>query len=1205
MPEKLGHYLAGQGLPGTIADMPNSKAASRAFIPGVGTAVGVFPEDNTLAPPLINGARIDLSSIQDLRLSAIKGMSNYASQHIQDANKYFPRPTLSTATSGHSADDVLSTTADPKSYAPKPANEETFAHVGEFLGSLIVSTPALSKRSGREIAHGTNSSVSDSTFGSFLDSRNEDFKTQPQPILAANEKNAAEVGAFELKSEALSELEKNRYHPATKAKKSTSYLNRGSSDGEMGIISQGLYTLQQGSFGKFIPDGTGVTVADLRKAALEVLLKAQSIDSNDAHSVTLEILKEGNIFAGSDGVMFLPNDTQWGMGKVAVNSMRIRATKAMSKFNTDSGLQARGHDDLMTIKSEKLGFGEIGSDTPGGTYTDQDGKEHSLGNLGTVNNGSSFGTMNSPSEQFGGPAPFGMFWPVFFLLLILGLATFIIGAIIALINLADAPVKVPEQPWNLAYGSNIADAPGQIFFEFIKKMYGFPREGADNVWDAMRGFLLFYGINTNIVPPSVPAADITQSVLNILLTPSYYLPVTKKVMTEATRITKAINRFPGSGAQAGIGSFFNLLEVFFGSFTMRFFFIMIDLGKIFERDLKSRGGVAHGNAVVISAAEQERHNILHPGFRNSLSRWHGGSTPMNPLSAHLFNSLLLKGYDHSGPAAFTGGSKNSYASVKSFQATGRYSAESVEKIERQIDAEYMPFSFHDLRTNEVISLPAFITNVAENFSADYSSTHGFGRTDPVYGYTKTTRTIDFSFKLVAYNRSDHEYVYYVLNKLVTMLYPQRDKGQPRGNASKEEIQFIQPFSQRVAASPVVRIRLGDLISSNASTSAFRKIFGGYETMTSTGDGGLSADKLEEKVSALGSARDTAKIMLLKDAGTTGDFIVPQGSTLFIQKENDPKNSKNQFAVSTRYARKAKMTEFLQVETTDKSSPDNDKASKTKTFLVLQFSLDDELDAYAFGGQAALAVYRTANPSFPIPPPPFGSSGDDLSFIMEENGSSHKNCTPIFTTDDLDTKIKSYADSDVLKWIEPNSTEEEHKTSKFADPAAGSPEEKELNNFKAMMNNAKKFIEEDGEYGKIQKVDEFLSEGNNDLKRAFSSNKGRGLAGVITTMGLDYNDVQWGTSQEEGMIEAGLRAPKSININISFAPIHDMPLGLAASGEMFAPSHPVGILSARRIDAYKTNDAEIEELELKKEEAKSTVSYMPDTADPGEPQLPFG
>ena len=138
---------------------------------------------------------------------------------------------------------------------------------------------------------------------------------------------------------------------------------------------------------------------------------------------------------------------------------------------------------------------------------------------------------------------------------------------------------------------------------------------------------------------------------------------------------------------------------------------------------------------------------------------------MNPLSAHLFNSLLLKGYDHAGPAAFTGGSKNPFASVKSFQPGGRYTAESVEKIERQIDAEYIPFSFHDLRTNEVISLPAFITNVSENFSADYSSTHGFGRTDPVYGYSKTTRTIDFSFKLVAYNKTDHEYIYFVLNKL--------------------------------------------------------------------------------------------------------------------------------------------------------------------------------------------------------------------------------------------------------------------------------------------------------------------------------------------------------------------------------------------------------------------------------------------------------
>ena len=287
MPEKLGHYLQGQGLADTTAEMPDSKAASRAFIPGVLTPKGEFPPDDTLSPPLASsGATIELDSIQDLRLTAIKGLSNYASQRTQAENKYYPRADQSIQTSGHNADDTLPTTADPPAYAPKPAQEDAVKNVGEFLGTLIVSTPALSKKSGREIAHGTNTSVSDTTFGSFLDARSNDYQTSPQPIAEADGSNAAEVGAFSLKNAALSQLKANRYHPATKDAESTSYLHRDSDSGELGAIPRGLFTLQQGSFGKFLPDGDGVTVADLRKAALEVLLKAQSIDAGDAHSIT-------------------------------------------------------------------------------------------------------------------------------------------------------------------------------------------------------------------------------------------------------------------------------------------------------------------------------------------------------------------------------------------------------------------------------------------------------------------------------------------------------------------------------------------------------------------------------------------------------------------------------------------------------------------------------------------------------------------------------------------------------------------------------------------------------------------------------------------------------------------------------------------------------------------------------------------------------
>ena len=47
---------------------------------------------------------------------------------------------------------------------------------------------------------------------------------------------------------------------------------------------------------------------------------------------------------------------------------------------------------------------------------------------------------------------------------------------------------------------------------------------------------------------------------------------------------------------------------------------------------------------------------------------------------------------------------------------GRLSSEYVSHIEDRLEAEYYPFYFHDLRTNEVIGLHAFITNLNENFN---------------------------------------------------------------------------------------------------------------------------------------------------------------------------------------------------------------------------------------------------------------------------------------------------------------------------------------------------------------------------------------------------------------------------------------------------------------------------------------------------------
>jgi hypothetical protein len=86
---------------------------------------------------------------------------------------------------------------------------------------------------------------------------------------------------------------------------------------------------------------------------------------------------------------------------------------------------------------------------------------------------------------------------------------------------------------------------------------------------------------------------------------------------------------------------------------------------------------------------------------------------------------------------------------------------------------------------------------------------------------------------------------------------------------------------------------------------------------------------------------------------------------------------------------------------------------------------------------------------------------------------------------------------------------------------------------------------------VERSKKFFSD-DNAIVRSFKSTSGRGLAGVITSMNLNYDNATWGTEKSERD-----RAPKKVEITLGFAPIHDLPLGLDSQGDLVAPSHPVG------------------------------------------------
>tara|TARA_Y100000592_G_scaffold101043_2_gene184914 strand:- start:3731 stop:4372 length:642 start_codon:yes stop_codon:yes gene_type:complete len=75
--------------------------------------------------------------------------------------------------------------------------------------------------------------------------------------------------------------------------------------------------------------------------------------------------------------------------------------------------------------------------------------------------------------------------------------------------------------------------------------------------------------------------------------------------------------------------------------------------------------------------------------------------------------------------------------------------------------------------------------------------------------------------------------------------------------------------------------------------------------------------------------------------------------------------------------------------------------------------------------------------------------------------------------------------------------------------------------------------------------------NNPVTAAYETTLGKGLAGFITMLDVNYNDQLWETEV------IGAKAPKLVKMNINFAPIHDIPPGLDADGSMRAPVYNTG------------------------------------------------
>lgn len=153
----------------------------------------------------------------------------------------------------------------------------------------------------------------------------------------------------------------------------------------------------------------------------------------------------------------------------------------------------------------------------------------------------------------------------------------------------------------------------------------------------------------------------------------------------------------------------------------------------------------------------------------------------------------------------------------------RIPSEIVKKFEKALDAEYVPFYFHDMRTNEIVQFRAFLTALTEDYTPNWESIEAYGRVDPVRIYKNTTRRVNVSFRVVSLDPNDFDDMWFKINKLITLVYPQWSRGK-RVKTTDGNLEFSQPFSQLISSSPIVRMRIGDLIKSNYSKFSLARVF---------------------------------------------------------------------------------------------------------------------------------------------------------------------------------------------------------------------------------------------------------------------------------------------------------------------------------------------------------------------------------------------
>lgn len=473
----------------------------------------------------------------------------------------------------------------------------------------------------------------------------------------------------------------------------------------------------------------------------------------------------------------------------------------------------------------------------------------------------SWGSLNNVLDQYAGISNFGMQLLAVALLIALS----VVLGLMTVFFLLPGPHTTPTATDVLgryAYGAYEADTAGGNYdsiggiikavisgkFNFMK-VIGIASTKYDHKQCLPVGALAFFGVSSpSSTSPASMAAAAGDAALSVTQSPGYYSIMARGVNRSFLLIKDAfmsIGKAFGSGLMAGVKQLLSLIDVIKNSKFIRAVNIFSQLGDRVLRDASAEdylttdknslgAGIRHLGVMDLNpnldAAQRSRINITGAGSRISALTlaWSAHRSPdllMIPAGvAAALNSggtVDMPRYDHSIPVESAGVKKG----IRALDSTSaRIDTPLREQMEDELEAEYVPFYFHDVRTNEIVSFHAFLASLSDDFTASYDSVDAFGRVEPIKTYKGTQRKIGFSFYVVATNPNDFDTMWIKLNKLTTLVYPQFSEGRTLVDDANNNVIYA-PFSQTIQASPMIRVRIGDLIRSNYSKFNLARLFG--------------------------------------------------------------------------------------------------------------------------------------------------------------------------------------------------------------------------------------------------------------------------------------------------------------------------------------------------------------------------------------------